>query len=420
MERRTLAGLAIIAACVGGSARAQLLPPSDSLVQFNKYTAVRERVTPGYSPVDIIIGSFSLTPSLDVTGEYNDNIYALQKPRVADEFIDIAPSVGLTSTSASRSLSLNASGRLDRYVSHPSENTEEVDVSAFASQQLGSGTRVRLITRYHQDRESRESENAYVLTQRPVRYETAAVALGVSQRFASLLILGEGGIQHSNYFNAALADGTPVDQHFRNNDLKSVRFRAEVAQSPSLAYFAQATQQWVDYRAADSGGGSRNLELLGGVRFELPIRARGEIGAGYVRAKSDGIANTFSGIAVNSKVIFFPTDLLTVTVNAQRSVNNAGTPTRSGYVALSGSVQADYELLRNLILGANVEFERDTFNGFDRRDRRVAGGVNAEYRLSSGWAIRASYDVLDLSSTGVARYKSFSRNRAQLGLRFYL
>ena len=202
--------------------------------------------------------------------------------------------------------------------------------------------------------------------------------------------------------------------------MKSLRVRAEVAQSPSLAYFAQATQEWIDYRVGGRGRGTKNLELLGGVRFELPIRARGEIGVGYVHAKFDGAATSFSGVAVNSKVIFFPTELLTVTVNAQRSVNDAGTPNLSGYVSLSGGAQADYELLRNLILGANIQFERDTFNGLDRRDRRAGGGASVEFRSRGGWALRASYDILDLSSTGAARGKSFMRNRALLGLRFYL
>lgn len=419
MQQRYLAGLAVLV-CAGGSARAQLLPPADSLVQFNRYTAVRDRVTPGYAPVDIALGSFTLSPALDVSGEYNDNIFALETPRVGDEFIDIAPSALLQRNSDDRLLSLNASGHLDRYATHPSENTEEVDVAGYGTQQLGKGTKLRIIARYHQDRESRESQNAYVLTQRPIRYETSTAALGVTQRLASVLLSGEAGFQRAHYFNAALFNGTPLDQQFRDNDLKTVRLRAEVAQSPSLAYFAQATQAWVDYRVAGPGSGTRNLELLGGVRFELPIRARGEIGVGYVHASFDSAVRSFSGVAVNTSVTFFPTELLTVTVTGQRSVNDAGTPNASGYVALSGGVQADYELLRNLIFGANVAYERDTFNGFDRRDRRAAGGANVEYRSSGGWALRASYDVLDLASTGTARYKSFSRNRALVGLRFYL
>ncbi len=419
MRASTIAGVAVLA-CAALPVRAQILPPDDSLVQFHRYTAVRERVIPGFTPTAIALGSFTLTPEIDVSGEYTDNIYALQTPRVADQFVDVAPSALLQTSTDSSSLSLAANGHIDRYVSHPSENSEEVETSAYGIRQFGNATRVRLIARYHQDRESRESENAIVLTQRPVRFETADAALGVSQRFASAMLSGEAGFQRASYFDARLFDGTPLDQHYRDNDVKTVRLRGEIAQSPSLAYFAQATNSWVDYRIAGAGRGARNLEVLGGVRFELPIRARGEIGIGYVHAAFDGAVRSFSGVGINSSVTFFPTELVTVTVTAQRSLNDAGTPTSSGYVALSAGVQADYEVLRQLIVGAGVQLERDTFNALDRRDGRVAGTVSAEYRSKGGWALRTGYDLLDLTSSGTARYKSFNRNRVTLGLRFFL
>lgn len=420
MRRQILVAAAVAAACGSQSARAQLLPPDDSLIKFYRYTAVRERVIPGFTPSSIDVGGLALSPSLDVTGEYTDNIYALQTPRVGDEFVDIAPSVLVQASGESRTLSLNATGHLDRYVAHPSENSEAIDASAYATQQLGGGTRVRLLARYDQARESRESENAYVLTQRPIRFESAAAAVGVTQRFASVQLSGEGGFQRSTYFDGALFDGTVLGQHYRDNDVETVRVRAEVAQSPSLAYFAQATHAWVDYRVAGAGRGSRNLELLGGVRFELPIRARGEIGVGYVRADFQGATRSFSGVGINSSVTLFPTELLTVTVTAQRSLNNAGTPSSTGYVALSGGIQADYELLRQVILSAGVQLERDSFNGLDRNDGRVAGTASVEYRSKGGWALHGGIQYLDLTSSGVDRYKSFNRSRIMGGLRFFL
>ena len=63
-----------------------------------------------------------------------------------------------------------------------------------------------------------------------------------------------------------------------------------------------------------------------------------------------------------------------------------------------------------------MQFQRDRFNGVDRRDERVSFGVSAEYRLNRVLSLRAVFDRLDLSSDGTARYKSFVRDRAQLGL----
>ncbi len=415
----------------GTAAHAQLLPPDQSLVHFDRYTSVRERMIPGFTANDIHLGGFTLSPQISAIGQYSDNIFALERGTANDTSVEIAPSATLTTDVPNRSLSITAGARIDRFAHYHSENDEEADASVYGTQDLGRSTRLRAIGRFHTGRESRESQNATSLTQRPVRYDTQGAGLGVSQQFASVLITGEGDFQRSKFYNATLRDGTPLDQQYRNNDFKTLRVRGELAQSPSLAYFAQATRGWVDYTGKGNAGGavaslpgadpaSRSLELLGGVRFELPVRARGEIGVGYVDANFRGgsVVRHFAGVAVNTNVTLFPTQLITVTLNGQRSLNDAGTTIPSGYVALSGGANVDYELRRYLILGANVQLERDTFNALNRRDGRVTLGASAEYRLTGGFWVRGSYDRLDLSSVGTDRYKSLVRNRLQLGLTF--
>jgi len=415
-----LTGLVLLAAGGSGAAEAQMLPPDDSLVRFGRYVAVRERQIPGYEASGVPVGSFTLYPSLAVSGEYNDNVYALGSGKVDDAFVRFEPAAQLQSNWTRRSLNLSASGQIDRYLHQTSENEADVNLSAYGIQEIGSGTRIRLIGRYQEARESRESQNAFVLTDRPIRYEAATAALGLSQRFASILVSGEAGITRSTYFDGTLRDGGTLDQTYRDNDLKRLRLRTEIAQSPSLAYFAQVTYDITDYRRSateDFDRNSRSYELLGGVRFELPVLARGEVGIGYVNTDYHGAQfRSFSGLAVRSKVVLFPTQLTTVTLTAQRSVEDAGIPQSSGYVALSGGVQVDHELLRSLVLGANVQLERDSFNGIDRHDGRVGVGANAEYKLKRGLSLRVGYDRLDLSSHGADRYKSFTRDRVLVGV----
>ncbi len=422
--RLTTAKLATATMLLAGTAAtAQLLPPDQSLVHFDRFTSVRERMIPGFEANDIRLGAFTFSPQISATGQYDDNIFALERGAVGDTSVAVAPSGTLTTDVPNRSLSLTASGRIERFAHYTSENDEEADASLYGTQDLGRSTRIRAVGRFHTGRESRESQNATSLTTRSVRFDTAGAGVGVTQQFASVLLTGEGDFQRSKYFNATLQDGTPLDQQYRNNDLKTLRVRAELAQSPSLAYFAQATRGWVDY-IANSGSGadpaSRSVELLGGVRFELPIRARGEIGVGYVDANFHGgsVSRDFAGVAVNTNVTLFPTQLITVVLNGSRALNDAGTTIPSGYVALSGGANVDYELRRFLILSANVQLERDTFNALNRRDGRVTLGASAEYRLTGGWWVRGSYDRLDLSSVGTDRYKSLVRNRLQIGLTF--
>ena len=165
--------------------------------------------------------------------------------------------------------------------------------------------------------------------------------------------------------------------------------------------------------------GNTRYQLLGGARFELPLGARGEIGVGYVHSESEGARyQSFSGLALSSRVVLFPTDLTTVTITAERSVNDSGVPNSTGYLVTSGNIQVDHELLRNLILGASLGYETDRFNGIDRRDRRLGAGATAEYRLNRALSLRLGYDFIDLNSRGVDQFRAFDRNRATLAIRY--
>lgn len=405
---------------VGSAAQGQMIPPDDSLITFSKYTAVRERIIPGYVKPGIPIGSFRLYPSLTVAPQYNDNILALNTPRVDDILVRATPAARLQSNWSNTSLSLNAAGQFDRYAGHSSENANGADVSAYAMHDLGSDTRIRAYGRFQSGRESRESQNAFVLTERPISFDTQTAALGLSHRFAAVRVSAEAGVIRSDFDDGLLPSRAVLDQDYRDSERQRLRVRAEVAQSPSLAYFAQATLDDTDYDEPSAIGSSRNsnsFEILGGVRAELPVLMRGELGLGYLKSTFEGAQfREFSGLAINSRLQFFPSQLTTVTLTAERSVNDAGIPNSSGYLATAAALQVDHELLRSLILGLNAGYERDTFNGIDRRDRRFTLGASADYRMNRFVSLRLSYDRLDLKSDGMDQYKSFARNRMLLSV----
>lgn len=412
------AGPILLAAGSAMPAMAQFLPPEES-VRFTRYVPVRERQIPGYEAVGLPVGSFTLFPALDVSANATDNVFA-QSDRVSDVFARVAPSARLASNWAGRSLNLSADAIVDRYAKRTTENVAAANLSAYAVQEFAGELRLRLLGRFHADRESRESQNAFAFTVRPVKFNETIVAGGLSKRFGIVQVAGEAGYQRFGFDDARLRSGGILDQDYRDGHVTAVRGRLDLIQSSALAYFVQGTNSRSSYAQRNPSGarrGADTTEILAGARFELPILARGEIGVGYISSTyRDAKFRRFSGLAVNSRVTFFPTQLTTVTVNALRSVNDAGTPDSSNYVSLLGGIQVDHELLRALILSANIQFQRDTFNGSDRRDERVLLGASAEYRVTRVLSLRAAFDRLDLSSDGAARYKSFTRDRASLGV----
>lgn len=411
------ASLWLVANPVG--AQSALLPPASS-IPLNRYQAVRDRAVPGYVAPGVPVGSFTLLPSVDAGLNYTDNVFAVQNNRSDDVFLRVSPTAQVRSNWADRSLTLTATGVFDRFANHASENVNAVHLSGDGAQQLGSEMELRLNGHFDADRESRESQNTFTLTDRPVRYSDWSTAVGLSKRFSAIMLDGQAGIQSLNYHDAVLRSGGILDQDYRDGTVKQLRGRVEVLQTPALAYFGQVTYSKTSYDDRTFLGfrrGGDRVEALGGVRFELPVLARGEIGVGYVNSSyRDGRFRQFAGLAVDARVTLFPTQLTTVLVEAQRSVNDAGTPNASTYVVTSGRIHVDHELLRTLVLGVETSYERDRFNGLDRRDRRWGVGATADWRLNRNLTLRASVDRLDLRSSGTARYQTFQRDRAMVGI----
>lgn len=412
----------VLAAGTGVPALAQALPEDQTLVPFERYTSVRDRRQNGGSVAPIPLGSFELRPTVDGFVSYNDNVFAREDDRKADVFLRVSPTITANSSSSRSQIALGVATDIDRYASLKSENSENVNASAYAARAIGRSGRIRGLVRYQTLRESREAQDVFVETRRPVRLGRATVAIGGSRRLANTLLSLEGNLIRTNYDDARLrSDGRRVDEDFRDSTVKQVRARAEFGQFPSFAYFVQATYRDRDYssRITDGvavGRGSHVAELLAGARFELPVLARGEIGIGYTRGTYQGVRfNTRSGLAISSEVTFFPTQLTNVVVSAERRVSDASLPGSSGYTNLVGGVRIDHELLRSLLLSAGIRYERDKFNGVDRLDRRIQLNASGSYRLGRHMSASLSYQRLDLSSRGVDRYKSFLSNRVMLG-----
>jgi hypothetical protein len=397
------------------SGRAQILPPDETQVGESRNVAVRERIIPGYEVAGIPVGSFRLYPGMSITARYDDNIFALDTPRKSALVLRASPNVRLQSSWARTSLTLSANADFDRVPAYKSENADALDASAYLTHVLGSDTGVRAYARYRSGREGRDAQSTFALTERPIAFRTQTAGLAVAQRFAKARLSAQFGIVKSNFDDGRFANGTAFDQDYRDSTLKRAVLRAEIVQSPSLGYFVQGTIDDTDYRQPASPGlarGSQSTEILVGARFDLPVLMRGEISAGYLNARYQGVLfRKFSGLAVATRLQMFPTQLTTITVTGQRRVNDAGLPNSSGYLETSAGLQVDHELLRSLILGAYARSERNTFNGIDRRDRRIIGGLSADYRANRILTFRLTFDHLDLRSTGLDRYKSFGSNR---------
>lgn len=397
-----------------------LLPPQQGVLKGDRHVAVRERPHPELTPQGLPLGTFTLNPTLGVSGLYDDNVRATEVDAVDDFSTRIAPQLQFQSNWEPNLLNVRLGSVIERFARLQSENRTDLEAAADGTLSFTRETSLRFAARWQQMRESRQSQDIFVQTRRPIRYRTTGFAAGLSHLTGNLFLTGDATAIRYDFDDAVLMDGASIDQDFRDSVLVRFRGRAEYARSPSLAFFGQITRDQRDYKARESGAPGRDsngIELLAGVRFEPNLLARGEIGVGYLTRNYRNPAFTdFSGFAINSKVEFFPSELTTVTVTGSREANDSGIPGTSGYITTLGSIQVDHELLRSLILTASTQYQTDRFNGIDRRDKRWGARAVVDYRMNRNISLRLSYDHLQLSSDGVDRYKAFKDNRFLLGV----
>ena len=419
--RRSL--LALVVGTAAPAYAQEVLPPTESLVTFNRSTTVQERRLKGYEARGLSLGTLKLEPQLTLSPRFTDNVYSTTGNRKSEFYVNVSPQIQAGLQTGQTLVALQATADLVRHAEFLSENQDNVRTSGFVLQSIGPGTKLGAGMQYENASIDRESQQAFALTVRPFRYHIKSYAIRASQKFAGLLLSAQGGITQYSYGNGRLVDGTLVDQSFNDRERKRAQVRAEVKQSASIAYFIEATYDATSFdRLTDAlvDRSSDRLKVLVGTRFELPILARGDIAIGYTKSQFKGdIFRSFSGLAVSSDITFFPTQLTNVTLNARREVQDAGISQSSGYVALVGGVRVDHELLRALILTAQAQYERDSFNNIDRTDRRLTYLFGSRVKLNRNITLQLNFERVDFLSKGLDRNVSnikptFSRDRIDL------
>jgi hypothetical protein len=413
------AGGALLWPVLARAEETPLLP--DEKPQIDKrYTAVLERVQPGYVAPDIPVGSLRLAPSVTATSIYDDNIFGTERGAVSDGFERFQPDLQLQTQGQLNAFTLDAKGTIDRYLHRTSEDVADYAVTASGLFQLDHATQLRAAVRAESDHQSRLSQDIFAQTLRPVFYTEQSGALGISHDFAKLRLSATAKVARFDFRNGRLADGSVYDQQPSDNMSYRVGVRASYAQTPSLAWFVSASYDIRNFRTGSIQTPQRDshgYELLAGVSFEPVALMRGSVGIGYIHQDFRlPFYRDLGGVGFNASVQFFPTQLTTVTMKADRAVLDSGIPGSGGYLSTEGTIQVDHEWLRQLILSASAGYQNNKFNNLDRTDDRISAGTSATYRMNRYASLQLSYARIDQSSHGTDRYRAFKDDRVMIGL----
>jgi len=397
------------ATLAGGQAMAQV---QVGLAPFAPYQAydrgrninVLNRDRPEYDAIGLRNGPILTFPKIDLSLGSNDNVLATRRNKISDQFWSAVLSSTSTTDWARHSLQANFLLDTKQYFKRTSENRTNVQFNVIGRYDLvgdsflqgGAEIRTNHIERSDIAFPTGGAEPV------PLRATSAfGRAVYVAGRYR---LVGSVSGADIHYSNIDRVGGGRIDLRSRDYTAVTETGRVEYAISPAAALFVDARNTSLDYKGVANAlnRNATDRAILAGANFDISALARGEVGFGYeTRDYSSSALRSISGFSMNGKIEYFPTELTTVTATLGRNIDDSILANTGGYIATRGSIRVDHELLRNLLLNASYNLERDKFSGVSRRDSIQNISVGAQYLVTQSIGLSASVIRRDRTSHGV-------------------
>ena len=404
-------GLVFALVCTGGTFASAQDTAEDEVPRGE---TVLSRPRPELDPLGIRTGSFLLFPKLTVEESYNDNIFNVESSKV-DDFITLAkPELSLVSDWNNHALNLRADASFVLHADTPSEDFEDYHVGGDGRFDITRDSNIVATVDssiLHEDRGSPDDVGGI----EPTEFMLTSGSLSFFQKFNRLNFTVDGSQLYYDYDDVATT-AAPVNNDDRDRVESNVSLRVGYEIVPEYEAFAVLSGNVKAYDdAVDDSGLDRDahgVRLDVGANFDLGGIVFGDVFVGYrFQDYEDSSLRSIDGLNFGTGIVWNVTPLTTLNGNITRVLEETTTAGASGFVATSVSVSADHELLRNLLLNANLGVTQNNFKGIDQEDLIYRGGIGAKYMLNRYLYASMNYDYTqkesDVGGGGVAAdYKS--------------
>jgi hypothetical protein len=355
---RILAG--VIALSAGSSALAQGVPANVS---------VADRSRPDYDPIGGRIGSFRLLPKVDLTAQYDDNVFADENGKVGDYIFVVRPELRVQSLWARHSLNLRSYYMHDFHGKSGSEDISEYGGRADLGLDILRNTGLRLFASADRLAEDRTDVNNIATARSPIKYDVLTTGATFTQDFNYIGVEVDGSITKANFHDAIAFDDSIIGQDYRDATFKRGGVTLTYEFRGGLSLLGRVGIDRLNYRLdppdvrpnepinvdRDSDG----LTIEGGLRLDLSNLIFGDIRVGYLRRKYDQPLSgarflSASGLSISADVLWNITPLTSIRFNASRAIEETSSTVTAGNTRTQGRISIDHELLRQLVLNGAV------------------------------------------------------------------
>ncbi len=393
------------------------LPPPPGAQEDYAGETVTTRRRPEFDPIGLRLGEFFWFPRAELAEAYNSNIFATNTAPTSDLITALQPRFDLLSISPRHALNLHGSSVSQFYAGNPAQNTQDGTVRMDGRLDVTAGSSFFGNASVAHQHISYGSPNSPGNIAQPVTYWDYIARAGYIQGRRRFSYQVDVGVQAAQYNPAQLVGGGILPQNTQNTLIPSAAVRASYELVPDYRGYVRVGSSLYNYWHAVGNNSSIYRINLG-----LEIRPRhliyGEAYVGYlVQNYARQALGSASAPDYGGQLVWNVTPLTTLTFTGLRAFytgtpSTGGTtvsgPAGNGYLSSTIDVNADYELLRNLLLNLNTGYENDSFQGITRTDNVFSVGAGARYLVNRNLFLGSSLSHYQRSST-FAR-ASFNQN----------
>jgi hypothetical protein len=333
------------------------------------------------------MGTFRLKPKLTVGAARDDNVFATDTDAIEDRVTLLGGDIDLRLSEGRVPISVYGSVDSRSYSDNPLEDHVDRAGGGTIDFNFARRTAVTLGGDYAFDHEPRgEPSFPSAAIERP-SFETGTALLDITHDFASGRLSASAEQESSDFEDAMLADGTTFDQDFRDRDTLTLELQGNIVVGESLAALVRAVQVQRDYDldtvAGEIDRNSTSTALFGGVALDITNLMSGEVAVGVLELDNrDPEQSDSRSVGVSSRLELYVTQLMTATVDVQRTSAAADIAGSASYIGTSVSLGLDYELRRDLILSAAAARSQREYTDLDRRDNSERASLSAQWLVN--------------------------------------
>ena len=364
-----------------------------------------------FQPAGVRLGSFVLSPGVELAYENNNNIYYLESGEISDSIIHVRPWANLVSDWGRHALNLHFYADIGRYNDFSNEDYEDWVASLDGRIDVKRGSNFNYKASYmqlHEDRSSPDDVGGI----KPTVFNFSGLNLGYAHTFNRLTAALNYDLADTDYDNNLNGDGDVLDNQDRDRTRDAFILKLSYEVAEQRAVFFSASVNSVDYdQKVDNNGFERSSDgqsFQAGVSWDMTGVLVGDLYLEYIDQDYDDprFANV-DGWGIGANLNWTPTELTNVNILVKNGPQETTQGSTSGYFSTLYSVRVQHELRRNWLLNArfsytdnDYEFTGDSTSSLTGTQVTRAGAgliylLNRNFYISGGYV----YESQDANSS---------------------